>query len=351
MTEPADTIDPLDFLRHHDQPIDWPHHDRGAARARLAPTRDAADARRLERGALRFCPDAGLVNAINAAIASRSPLLLTGEPGTGKTQTAYYLAEYFGLPEPFHFQVRSDSSAESLRWDYDAVAYLHDAYLAGSDPKIAKRLLDLRKRWGDPRAAPRYLTPGKLWQAYEHDGECVLLIDEIDKAPRDFPNDLLLELSEHRFDHPFLPRRVERAAHLPPPLLVITSNGERRLPDPFLRRCIVHRITLTDDLLERILAAWRSSFLERLSPTEQARWTAPDGTEAAALERFQQFREQLGERGRAPGAAELLVWLGILATAGIGADDLRAQPLTQTTGIGCLLKEWDDLALLDPGRA
>ena len=339
----------LDFLHHHASPIDWDNHDAEAARRHLTSTAHAASARRLEQGALRFCPPKGLVNAINAAIASRSPLLLTGEPGTGKTQAAYYLARYFGLPEPYHFQVRSDSSAERLRFDYDAVAYLHDAYLAGADPSMARMLQDLRDQHGDPRAAPRYLKPGKLWRAYQHPGECVLLIDEIDKAPRDFPNDLLLELSEHRFDHPFLPgQRIQRADQLPPPMLIITSNGERRLPDPFLRRCIVHRIELDRALLQTILGAWRSSFVERLPPQAREHW--PE-TEQTAMDRFWQMRDSLGQRGRQPGAAELLVWLGVLASGGMSAEDLRQPGLAELPAIGCLIKETDDLALLDAGSA
>jgi MoxR-like ATPase len=331
--------DRLDFLRFHDQPLDWDRHDRHegpAAAARLAATARAADPRRLREGAERFCPPKGLVNAINAAIASRSPLLLTGEPGTGKTETAYYVARYFGLPEPFHFQVRSDSTARDLRYDFDAVAYLHDAYLAGRDQAAAAELTTLRTRYKDPRAAPKYLKPGKLWRAYRHQGECVLLIDEIDKAPRDFPNDLLQELSDHRFDHPFLAEPVKRPDDQPPPLLIITSNGERRLPDPFLRRCIVHHIELGPELLKRILTAWRSTFAARLSPA----------AEAVAVGVFDDLRTRLKDRGRPPGAAELLVWLSVLATAGIGADELKAQPLTEMTGIGCLVKDHEDLGLL-----
>lgn len=331
--------DRLDFLRYHQGPIDWEHHDRDEApraAARLATTAGAAGVRRLAAGAERFCPPKGLVNAINAAIASRSPLLLTGEPGTGKTQTAYYVARYFGLPEPFHFQVRSDSTARDLRYDFDAVAYLHDAYLAGRDGRTASDLTALRDQYGDPRAAPKYLKPGKLWQAYEQTGECVLLIDEIDKAPRDFPNDLLQELAEHSFDHPFLPWQVARPEGRPPPLLIITSNAERRLPDPFLRRCIVHHIVLTNELLGRILAAWRSSFADGL----------PRGTEDAAVAIFQDLRSRLKDRGRPPGVAELLVWLGVLAAAGVGPDELRKQPLAEKTGIGCLVKEHEDLVLL-----
>lgn len=335
----------LDFLRYHDQPLDWERHQAGdAARAaaRLATTARAADGRRMADGAERFCPPKGLVNAINAAIASRSPLLLTGEPGTGKTQTAYYLARYFGLPEPFHFQVRSDSGAGDLRYDFDAVAYLHDAYLAGRDQQTADSLAALREQYGDPRAAPKYLKRGKLWQAYRQPGECVLLIDEIDKAPRDFPNDLLRELSDHRFDHPFLAQTIEPPEDAPPPLLIITSNGERQLPDPFLRRCIVHHIVLDDDLLKLILSAWRSRFAETLSAD----------AEQAALRIFNTLRSRLKDRGRQPGAAELLVWLGILAAAGTSANDLASHPLAELPGIGCLVKQHDDWRLLGAdGRA
>jgi MoxR-like ATPase len=344
------TDDPLGFLRYHEGPIDWDHHEKNEqprAADRLMSTRQAARIQDLAEGARQFCPPKGLVNAINAAIASRSPLLLTGEPGTGKTEAAYYLAKYFGLDAPYHFQVRSDSTARHLRYDFDAVAYLHDAYLAGRDQQAADRLEALRAEYGDPRAAPRYLTPGALWQAYAHDGDCVVLIDEIDKAPRDFPNDLLLELSQHRFRHPFLDRWVSREEALGPPLLIITSNGERRLPDPFLRRCIVHRIELTPQLLKRILAAWSSRFAERTPEDRRRHWPA---VEAAGFERFTQIRQALENRGRPPGPAELLVWMGVLAGAGIGADALRAQSLAETIALGCLVKEPDDLELLQPAQ-
>jgi MoxR-like ATPase len=344
------TDDPIGFLRYHEDPIDWDAHardERKRAAEHLAGTRDAARLQDLRAGARQFCPPKALVNAINAAIASRSPLLLMGEPGTGKTETAYYVARYFGLDDPYHFQVRSDSTARDLRWDFDAVAYLHDAYLAGRDGQAADRLEQLRTRYGDPRAADRYLKKGVLWQAYEHQGDCVLLIDEIDKAPRDFPNDLLLELSQHRFRHPFLEQWVERPEALGPPLLIITSNGERRLPDPFLRRCIVHRIVLDRDLLQRILRAWSSRFAERLPDGfDHADWPA---TEDAGFERFMQVRDKLANRGRPPGAAELLVWMGVLASAGVTRAQLEAQSLAETIALGCLVKEPDDLGLLGGG--
>jgi len=317
--------DPLAFVRYHEAPLDWSKHNATAARAALTTTLDLAAQRTLEAGARRFQPPRPLVAAINAALASRSPLLLTGDPGTGKTETAYYLAQYFGLPPPYHFQVRSDSSARDLRYDFDAVAYLQDAY--------AKTIVTPTDG-SDPRAQPRYLKPGKLWRAYEETGECVLLIDEIDKAPRDFPNDLLQELSEQCFDHPFAAAPVRNQG--PPPILIITSNGERSLPDPFLRRCVLCHIELNDDLLRRILDAWDSAFAPRL----------PAGVRAAALPRFTEVRRLLRERGRPPGAAELLVWFNVLAVLQVPAATLAAAPLAELPGIHSLIKLPEDYPLL-----
>jgi len=118
--------DASSFLPYQPQRIDWKHHNPDDARKRLDASAGVAVHRRLSEGARNFLPSEHLVNAINAAIASRSPLLLTGDPGTGKTQVAYYLEKYFGIPL-FHYQVHSDSSARDLRYDFDAVAYLRDA--------------------------------------------------------------------------------------------------------------------------------------------------------------------------------------------------------------------------------
>ena len=321
--------DPLSFLPYHTAPLDWSSHDRDRARARLAASAGAARARRLRTGACRFMPDRPLVEAINAAIASRSPLLLTGEPGTGKTQVGYYLAEYFGIPL-FHYQVHSESTARDLRYDFDAVAYLRDAYLAALDPGGTPGA-----RPPPPaRTDPRYLQPGRLWQAYVHDGECVLLIDEIDKAPRDFPNDLLQELADYRFDHPFPPHPpIARGPDQPPPLIVITSNGERRLPDPFLRRAIVHHIELDPDLLGRILGAWQDAFP-----------ALPPPVQGLALQRFWEVRTRLERQGgRPPGAAEFLIWLTVLAATGATAPDLQAPGLADLPARHCLVKDHEDL--------
>ena len=270
--------DALSFLRYQPTRIDWQHHRSGKARERLAASAGVAIHRRLSEGARNFLPSEHLVNAINAAIASRSPLLLTGDPGTGKTQVAYYLEKYFGIPL-FHYQVHSDSSARDLRYDFDAVAYLRDAYLASLHAGKESRS-PLKSAAPPARTDPRYLHKGKLWQAYEHPGECILLIDEIDKAPRDFPNDLLQELADYRFDHPFPPNPAIERGDLPPPIVIITSNGERRLPDPFLRRCIVHHIELNEELRARILGAWADELAARLPPPVQQQ----------ALKRFLELR-------------------------------------------------------------
>ena len=315
--------------------VDWDQQKRSQAKQDLAANIELAGRRRLEAGAERFQPTRALAAAINAALASRSPLLLTGAPGTGKTQTAYFLAEYFGLAAPHHFQVRSDSSARDLRYDFDAVAYLQDAY--AKDSAIAPPPAGCE----DPRSNDRYLTKGKLWQAFEHQDECVLLIDEIDKAPRDFPNDLLQELSEARFAHPFEAWEVKNQG--PPPMVIITSNDERRLPDPFLRRCICCHIELDDQLLIRILDAWDSAFAPQLKA----------GVRDAALPLFQTIRERLHGPGREPGVAELLVWLNVLAVQQIAAPALAVEDLAELPGIACLIKEHEDLARLGtrPGQA
>jgi MoxR-like ATPase len=317
--------DPLAFIR---APVDWERHDTAAARATLANTLALAELRRLDLGARRFQPTEALVAAMNAAIASRSPLLLTGDPGTGKTTAAYFIAEYFGLGKPLHFQVRSDSGARDLRYDFDAVAYLQDAN-AGD--------VVIPADGSDPRAQPRYLKQGKLWQAYEHAGECVLLIDEIDKAPRDFPNDLLQELSDRVFDHPFGGPPVRNQG--PPPILIITSNGERVMPDPFLRRCVCCHIEMEPRLLERILQAWDKDFADRLQP----------GVRDRVIPCFDKVVKRTREHGRAPGIAEFLVWLNVLAVGQVPAEALDTGTLAELPGVACLVKMPEDLARLTKG--
>ena len=310
---------------------DWAHHDQhlqNDALIALGENATVADERELAKAAERFQASDDLLIAINAAIAARVPLLLTGEPGTGKTQVAWFLKRYFNIAL-FEYQVRSGSQATDLRYDFDAVAYLRDAYLAQNNPSEPSNQNEGNNKV-DSRSQPKYLKPGALWNAYQHEGECLVLIDEIDKAPRDFPNDLLQELDQHRFAHPFHPGEfIQRKGA--PPLILLTSNGERRLPDAFLRRCIVHHITLTKELLTSIMQAWQQQFP-----------SLDEACQQQALKRFQEIRKN-NRLSKKPGAAELLLWLSVLsaqnATVESLADDV---PLEKLPALVCLIKDHAD---------
>jgi len=310
------------------KPENWQSHDQNkqqSLKQQLKESHQQADAREFETAAERFQPSPQLLNAINAAIAARVPLLLTGEPGTGKTQVAWFLKRFFDI-KLFEYQVRSNSQANDLRYDFDAVAYLRDAYLAKPQQNDDDE--------NDKRSDPKYLKQGPLWQAYEHKDDSILLIDEIDKAPRDFPNDLLQELDQHRFAHPFKPKKfVQRQTN--PPLIIITSNGERRLPDAFLRRCIVHHIELNNALLSDIMTAWNMQFPNLDEATRQQ-----------ALTRFQEIRK-LSRLSKKPGAAELLLWLSILSAQAVKREQLEKDvSLSDLPALICLIKDHADYQYL-----
>jgi MoxR-like ATPase len=266
-----------------------------------------------------YRPDPGLVDAVNVALAVGAPLLLTGEPGTGKTQVGHYLAWYFGV-ELFALYVRSTTTAEDLLYHFDAVAYLHAAQ-------------DLSRRDGAIAKAD-FVEKRPLWQAYEADGPSVVLIDEIDKAPRDFPNDLLNVLDQHTFHVPESGVWVSRQNGAPPPVVVITSNSERRLPEPFLRRCVFHHIELTEDLLRRAVEARIGDFPGLSAEVCEA-----------AVQRFLELRGR--EIRKKPATAELLVWLTVLsARGGVTAEQLAHCRLSELPAGSVLIKDRDDLAFL-----
>ena len=334
------------------RPQDWVRHDaeeRSRRLQQLSKSAAIAEQRNLEKSAERFRPSRALLNAINAALAARVPLLLTGEPGTGKTQVAWFLKRFFDIPL-FAYQVHSNSQANDLRYDFDAVAYLRDAYLARKQDPESPPQPD-QPTHKDPRSQRKYLKPGSLWKAYRPElwpdadqpkKECVLLIDEIDKAPRDFPNDLLQELDQHRFAHPFHsdesdePEYIERAGA--PPIIIITSNGERRLPDAFLRRCIVHHIELDNALLKEIMAAWEDAWGNSFPKQDAA-------IRQLALQHFQAIRQN-SRLSKRPGAAELLLWLSVLAARGATLEDLQVDKLGDLPALECLIKDHADHALL-----
>lgn len=301
---------PFELVR----PVDFDRHDRPAAHAALAARRLPPAHKDFRVAARRFQLEEDLQTAINMALAVGAPLLLTGAPGTGKTQVAWFLGEYFGIAV-HDFQVKSTSTARDLKYDFDAVGYLREA----QHPETG-----VRRRRED------FLVKGPLWLAYEAERTTVVLIDEIDKAPRDFPNDLLQELDKHCFTHPFDPKQRVAAPTDRPPIVIVTSNAERRLPDAFLRRCIVHHIDLTEDLVRKIVQA-RSDDFPRLS----------EEFASAAIARFFELRT-VPNLGKPPSTAELLVWLTILSAAGTSRDDLD-KPLRELPALGALIKDRDDL--------
>ncbi|MEZ4472238.1 MAG: MoxR family ATPase [bacterium] len=264
--------------------------------------------------ASRYAASPELIDAINVALALGVPLLITGEPGTGKTQVAWYVAWYFGLDlhrQLFKYVVRSTSQAKELLYGFDDVAYFRDK---------------------DARPRATFVEKGPLWEAWEAGPATVVLIDEVDKAPRDFPNDLLDVLDQQEFRVPemgadFVLRRPEGK---PAPLMIITSNSERRLPGPFLRRCVFHHIELTEELVRQ--AVERQTF-KRL--------------DAAALDAAQRrFFELRGVRElrKKPTTSELLAWLAILdLRGGLDAEALRRMPLGALPALGTLIKDRDDL--------
>ncbi len=291
-------------------------HDSKAAQQRLAARSVPRALHDLSESAQFFQPDSQLETAINMALAVGAPLLLTGEPGTGKTQVAWYLGWYFDLPV-FSYQVRSTSTADDMKYDFDAVAYLRNA-----------QQKDAREQ---PRQ--RFLRKKALWQAYECATPSILLIDEIDKAPRDFPNDLLQELANHRFQHPFLNEVIQPRSSTPP-IVVITSNIERRLPDAFLRRCIFHHIELTEKLVQSAVQA-RAGDFPHLDPA----------TREEALKRFWELRKH-DQIQKPPSTAEVLVWLAILSAQRVTATQLKGASLQELPGLTALLKDRDDIEQL-----
>ena len=316
--------------------LDPAAHDSTRNRQSLARRRPPPFLGNHPQAALRYRPSAELLLALNMALHTGSPLLLTGEPGTGKTQAADFVGGYFGIPI-FKFLVKSTSVAQDLMYEFDAVGYLHWAQSAGRRPAPAEQ--PSQKIAEETEAVRRgFLHQRALWQAYDTDGDAVVLIDEIDKASRDFPNDLLHELDQHSFPHPFdqtqwiTPRSGRR------PVVIVTSNEERRLPDAFLRRCIFHRIELTPTLVE--------AAVESMAGADGGGFPHLDAqTRATARRRFWDLREVQG-LDKKPSTAELLTWLSILSAQRVDARVLAGCRLADLPALGALIKDAGDLARL-----
>lgn len=266
-------------------------------------------------GAERYVATEDLKIAVNAAIALERPLLIKGEPGTGKTVLAYELAAALDAPL-ITWHVKSTTKAHNGLYDYDAVSRLRDSQLG--DPRVA----DVRN----------YLKPGKLWEAFTSRVRPVLLIDEIDKADIEFPNDLLQELDRMEF---FVQETAETIRAEVRPIVIITSNNEKELPDAFLRRCFFHYIRFPD-------AETMAAIVETHFPGVKSRLVAE------ALRAFYDLRDTPGLKKK-PSTSELLDWLKLLLV-----DDVDPETLRQTTAAklipplhGALLKNEQDVHLFE----
>ncbi|WP_299309576.1 MoxR family ATPase [uncultured Croceicoccus sp.] len=253
--------------------------------------------------------------AVNAAVTLRRPLLIKGEPGTGKTVLAHEISKATGAPL-IEWNVKSTTKAQQGLYEYDAVARLRDGQLGD------ERVHDIGN----------YIRKGKLWEAFTSPDLPVLLIDEIDKADIEFPNDLLQELDRMSFDVYETGERVEAKER---PIVVITSNNEKELPDAFLRRCFFHYIKFPDrETMQAIIAVHFPDIQTRLV--------------SEALEIFYELREVPGLKKK-PSTSELLDWLKLLLVEDMPMDVLQSRDSSKAIPPlhGALLKNEQDVMMLE----
>jgi MoxR-like ATPase len=266
-------------------------------------------------GTDRYVATDELMLAVNAAVTLGRPLLVKGEPGTGKTQLAEEVARALGRPL-FRWHIKSTTKAQQGLYEYDAVSRLRDSQLG--DAKV--------------HDISNYIVKGRLWEAFESEVQPVLLVDEIDKADIEFPNDLLHELDRMEF-YVYETRQWVKARHRP--IIVITSNNEKELPDAFLRRCFFHYIRFPDaETMEQIVRVHYPDLKRELL--------------SEALNAFYRVRETPGLKKK-PSTSELLDWIKLLLAEDIPPEALRSDDPKKTIPplYGALLKNEQDVHLFE----
>ncbi len=266
------------------------------------------------QGTERYVATDDLAMAVNAAVTLERPLLIKGEPGTGKTMLAEEIALALGKPL-IRWHIKSTSKAQQGLYEYDAVSRLRDSQLGDG------RVEDIKN----------YIRPGKLWEAFTAQEQAVLLIDEIDKADIEFPNDLLLELDRMEF---FVYETGETISAVHRPIVVITSNNEKELPDAFLRRCFFHFISFPDKAtMEKIVEVHYPQIRKNLIKE--------------ALEVFFEVREIPGLKKK-PSTSELIDWLKLLMADDIPEEILKSRDPSNAIPplYGALLKNEQDVHML-----
>lgn len=284
-----------------------------------------------------YRPDPGLRDAVNVALLLGQPLLLTGDPGTGKTKLADRVAWELGLAKPLKFETKSTSTSKDLFYTFDALRRFHAAHTAEASTDnrdyLTYNALGLAILCTHEPEAIEPLLPRKL----KHPGRCrsVVLVDEVDKAPRDFPNDLLNEIEPQRYFFR-IPELGNAEVHADPdhlPVIIITSNSEKNLPDPFLRRCVYYHIPPPDKA--------------RLADIVRARLAAFDGVSSSLPEEGAEVVVRLRECNlrKPPSGAELINWLNVLLRLGASpAARLRDCQQFVLASLSALVKAQEDVS-------
>ncbi len=266
------------------------------------------------QGTAEYVATDDLKIAVNAAVQLERPLLVKGEPGTGKTELARQVSQALGL-RMIEWNIKSTTRAQQGLYEYDAVSRLRDSQLG------EERVHDVKN----------YIRKGKLWEAFEAGEKIVLLIDEIDKADIEFPNDLLQELDKMEF---YVYETGETIKASIRPIVIITSNNEKELPDAFLRRCFFHYIQFPDiDTLKKIVEVHHPGIKSELLTT--------------ALTQFYEIRGQQGLKKK-PSTSEVIDWLKLLLAEDMDAKDLKADGASALPKLhGALLKNEQDVHLFE----